>query len=75
LGDLGVDGRIKLKRILNIVSGLDSSVSGYVPLSVSCERSNDPSDSKRGMEFHEQLSTYQLLNKGCVPIEFVFQEI
>jgi hypothetical protein len=44
-------------------SGLNQSRSGFGPVAGFCERSYEPSDSIKGGEFLDQLSSYQLLKK------------
>jgi len=53
LGDLGIDGRIILKTIMNRIwwCGMDASVAGYGPVPVSCDQGNEPCSLIRGQEF------------------------
>jgi hypothetical protein len=46
---------------------LDSSGSGQCSLAVSYEYSNEPSGSKKGGEFLDQLSDYKILKKKSDP--------
>jgi hypothetical protein len=47
--------------------GLNSRVSGGVPVVGSREHVNEPSGSVEGREFLDQLSNYKLLNKDSAP--------
>lgn len=53
-GDLGADGRIKLNCFLinkTYQCELDSSGSGYEPLTSSCENGSEPLGFRKGGEF------------------------
>jgi hypothetical protein len=59
LGDLGIDGRIRLKFILNKLG--KRTLTGFIWLRIvagSCEHGNEPSGSIKGKEFLDQLSDY-----------------
>jgi hypothetical protein len=49
-----------------ICCGIDSSGSGWGPVAVTCEESNEPTGSIKGGGFIDQLSDYQFLKKYSV---------